>query len=429
MNHNVEKTALSHQSLRASFGAVGPGLLFAAAAVGVSHLVHATQAGASYGLGMFSIIIIACLTKYPAIRFGGDYASATGKNLIQSYRQSGLWVLLLYGIAQIFSMCFVISAVSLVTVGLIKSVFDLALADTVLVAFLLTVVTFILISGRFHLLEKLTKIVVPIFTLLIVVATLMVVSRIDWSISNLAWPEITVSTTLFIIVLGGFMPAPVDSSVLQSLWVCAKAKDTGALPTMAESRFDFNVGFVASLILALCFLLLGAGVMHGTGVPLAKGAAAFSSQVIELFTNVMGQWTYPLIAVASITVMFSTLMTLLDGYPRIVASIIRELSPKHGERLAGIPTYDLVIVLLCFGSVTVITLLMNSFSAFINLTSVIVFVLGPVLAYLNHRAIFGEEIPAASRPGLLMKIWSIAGLLVMTLLGVLYFYLRATNSV
>jgi len=189
------------------------------------------------------------------------------------------------------------------------------------------------------------------------------------------------------------------------------------------------VGFVASLILALCFLLLGAGVMHGTGVPLAKGAAAFSSQVIELFTNVMGQWTYPLIAVASITVMFSTLMTLLDGYPRIVASIIRELSPKHGERLAGIPTYDLVIVLLCFGSVTVITLLMNSFSAFINLTSVIVFVLGPILAYLNHRAIFGEEIPAASRPGLLMKIWSIAGLLVMTLLGVLYFYLQATNSV
>jgi hypothetical protein len=72
---------------------------------------------------------------------------------------------------------------------------------------------------------------------------------------------------------------------------------------------------------------------------------------------------------------------------------------------------------------------MNSFSAFINLTSVIVFVLGPILAYLNHRAIFGEEIPSASRPGLLMKIWSIAGLLVMTLLGVLYFYFQATNSV
>ena len=101
MNHHVESRALSHQSLRTSFGAVGPGLLFAAAAVGVSHLVHATQAGASYGLGMFSIVIIACLTKYPAIRFGGDYASATGKNLIQSYRQSGLWVVLLYGIAQI----------------------------------------------------------------------------------------------------------------------------------------------------------------------------------------------------------------------------------------------------------------------------------------------------------------------------------------
>lgn len=424
MSASTDRASAPSRSHSSLFGAIGPGIVFAAAAVGVSHLVQSTRAGASYGLGMLSIIIIACLIKYPAIRFGNEYAAATGNSLVQSYRQTGLWAILIYGLAHIFSMVFVIAAVSLVTVGLIKSVFGLGVADITLVAALLGATIIILLSGGYHLLEILTKIIVPVFTLLILIAVVMVMGRIDWTLSNLAWPELSAGTVMFIVALGGFMPAPVDASVLQSLWTQAKADCTGRLPSPAEARFDFNVGFVTSLILALCFMLLGAGVMHDAGIPLARGAGGFASQVIDLFTSVIGQWTFPIIGAAAITVMLSTVVTVLDGYSRIAEAIIKELSPGHAEKVPGIRIYDLMLAVISVGALIVLAVFMRSFAAFIDLTSVIVFLLGPVLAFLNHKAMFGEEVPLAAQPGACMRIWSMAGLVAMVVLALIYLWLR-----
>ena len=44
---------------------LGPGLLFAGAAIGVSHLVQSTKAGAEFGFGLIWALIIANLFKYP----------------------------------------------------------------------------------------------------------------------------------------------------------------------------------------------------------------------------------------------------------------------------------------------------------------------------------------------------------------------------
>jgi Mn2+/Fe2+ NRAMP family transporter len=47
-----------------SFWAVlGPGILYTAAAVGVSHLVYAIRAGAVYGLAMIPFILFFCMIK------------------------------------------------------------------------------------------------------------------------------------------------------------------------------------------------------------------------------------------------------------------------------------------------------------------------------------------------------------------------------
>jgi len=52
---------------------IGPALLFAGAAIGTSHLFQSTRAGAVYGLALVVVILLACLLKYPAFRFGVDY--------------------------------------------------------------------------------------------------------------------------------------------------------------------------------------------------------------------------------------------------------------------------------------------------------------------------------------------------------------------
>ena len=44
---------------------LGPGLLFAGAAIGVSHLVQSTRAGADYGFTLIWALILANIIKYP----------------------------------------------------------------------------------------------------------------------------------------------------------------------------------------------------------------------------------------------------------------------------------------------------------------------------------------------------------------------------
>ena len=47
------------------FKSLGPGLLFAGAAVGVSHLVQSTRAGADFGFGLLWVLLLATIFKYP----------------------------------------------------------------------------------------------------------------------------------------------------------------------------------------------------------------------------------------------------------------------------------------------------------------------------------------------------------------------------
>ncbi|MFH1568216.1 MAG: divalent metal cation transporter, partial [Gemmatimonadota bacterium] len=68
---------------------LGPGLLLAAAAVGTSHLVQSTRAGAEYGLTFALPIVLVCLLKYPVFRFAAVYAAATGNTLIEGYARRG----------------------------------------------------------------------------------------------------------------------------------------------------------------------------------------------------------------------------------------------------------------------------------------------------------------------------------------------------
>jgi len=70
---------MSDNTPRSIFKIIGPGLLFAGSAVGVSHLVQSTRAGGTYGFALVIFILLALLAKYPAFVFAPSYAVATGK--------------------------------------------------------------------------------------------------------------------------------------------------------------------------------------------------------------------------------------------------------------------------------------------------------------------------------------------------------------
>jgi Mn2+/Fe2+ NRAMP family transporter len=75
---------------------LGPGLLFAGAAIGVSHLVQSTRAGAEFGFGLLWALILVHLFKYPFFQYGPRYATATGESLLDGYKRLGKGVLITY---------------------------------------------------------------------------------------------------------------------------------------------------------------------------------------------------------------------------------------------------------------------------------------------------------------------------------------------
>ncbi|NDV19044.1 hypothetical protein GO013_06375 [Pseudodesulfovibrio sp. JC047] len=411
---------------RKIFEIIGPGILYAAAAVGVSHLVQATRAGANFGLSLTLVIVIACVLKYPTLRFGGMYSSATGETLIASYRQDGWIPFIIYAVAQIFSMVFVVAALGLFTTGLIQVSLGFKVNNIIAISVLLACILLMLLTGKYRVLEKVTKYIVAAFTVMIVFATALVLPKIHWSFAAFAVPELSFSLVPFLLALMGFMPTPAEGSVLQSIWTCARAKDCGQMANQKDAALDFNFGFCITIVLAMCFLFLGAGVMHSAGVEVVKSNFGFSRQLMELFTKTIGSWSFPLIALSSVSVMFSTMYTVVDGYTRIVVELVDNGFPNStiSRKGQGQKAYAIISIILCIAAVLVLATMMQSFATFMDLTSVIVFVTSPLIAILNHMAVFGRRMPVAQRPGPGMKLWSYVGIAFFSIVTLIYVYVK-----
>ena len=94
---------------------LGPGIMFASACIGVSHLVQSTRAGALAGFGLLWAILAANAAKYPFFEFGSRYASASGQSLIEGFRTLGRGASWLYLGLTLGTCFFVMAAVGMVT--------------------------------------------------------------------------------------------------------------------------------------------------------------------------------------------------------------------------------------------------------------------------------------------------------------------------
>ena len=104
---------------------LGPGLLFAGAAIGVSHLVQSTRAGADFGFGLLWALILSNLFKYPFFLFGPKYSLASGESLLEGYYKLSKYVLLTYLMLSLITMFTIQTAVTIVTAGLAIELFGI----------------------------------------------------------------------------------------------------------------------------------------------------------------------------------------------------------------------------------------------------------------------------------------------------------------
>ena len=306
---------------RSFWTAFGPGLLFAGAAVGVSHLVQSTRAGAMFGLSMLLVVVIANVVKFPAFRFGPQYAAATGHSLLDGYRRQGRWTLVVFTLLTLATMFTITAVVTVVTAGVAIAVFGLepllaatvgaANGPAVVSAVLIALSAVLLAGGGYVWLDRFIKIVMPVLTVCTVAAMWFALGRIEWS-----WGALVPSPAVFdaagiafCVALIGWMPSAIDISVWSSLWTVARAKQQGVKPAARGVLLDFDVGYLATLLLGLVFVLLGTGMMYGQGLTFENNTTKFAAQVIDLYTSTLGGWAHPIIGTAAFLVMLSTSVT------------------------------------------------------------------------------------------------------------------------
>ena len=406
-------------------GRLGPGLLFAATAVGVSHLVQSTRAGAEFGLTLLVLILLACAIKYPAFRFGAEYAALTGRTVLSGYERQGRWLLALILLATFIEGVGVIPAVTLVTVGLGMNLLGAHVDAIIATVATVFVASIVLLLGRYKVLENITRIFVALFATLAVLATLAAIVGIEPGQTLAAPFELTEANLFFSVSVAGWMPIGLGGSIFLSAWVIARARTSGHSASRRMALFDFHVGYVTSLILAFCFLIMGTVVLLGREVELAGSSAGFAAQFVGIFTEVIGPWTELVVSVAAITVMLSTVLAVVDGFPRVYGNVVKKLA-----RGAGVPSEEsLYRGFLWFQIATsgaVLYALPRSFGAFIDFITALGFLTGPVVAFMNHRIMFYGEIPPDRQPPQWVRHWSVAGTTILALIFPIYLYFRLT---
>ena len=387
------------------FKSLGPGLLFAGAAVGVSHLVQSTRAGADFGFGLLWALLIAGIFKYPFFQFGPRYAAATGETLLDGYKKLGKGVLAIsYGISFI-TMFIIQAAVTIVTAGLAVNLFGTF--DMVTWSLIITIVSIlILLVGKYKLLDGLMKYVILVLTVctLIAVSVALIKTEQAFDFTQII-PKGTIEIT-FLIAFLGWMPAPLDISIWQSIWSLEKEKTTFQKITPKQAIFDFNVGYIGTIFLAVCFVVLGALVMNNSGEIFSSKGGDFAGQLISLYTENLGGSAYVFIAIAAFTTMFSTTITTLDASPRAMSRTIELFTSKKNEKM-----YWIWISILFIGTMVILKLFMSEMGSLVKLATILSFLTAPFYAIVNFALISGKHTPKKWRPSVGMKILSYSGIL------------------
>ena len=380
------------------FKSLGPGLLFAGAAVGVSHLVQSTRAGADFGFGLLWALLIAALFKYPFFQFGPRYAAATGETLLDGYKKLGKGVLVVSYSISFITMFIIQAAVTIVTAGLAVNLFGFF--DMVTWSLLITILSIsILLIGKYKLLDGLMKYVILLLTIctLIAVSVALMKNNQEFTYTQV-FPKGAVEIT-FLIAFLGWMPAPLDISIWQSIWSLEKEKTTLKKTTTKQAIFDFNIGYIGTIFLAVCFIVLGALVMYGTGQNFSNKGSVFAGQLIELYTKNLGDFAYVFIAIAAFTTMFSTTITTLDASPRTM-SIANDLLFSNKIRLK----YYFWIILLGIGTYIILRYFIDDMGLMVKIATVLSFLTAPFYAILNFVLISGKHTPKNNRPSISLKM-------------------------
>jgi Mn2+/Fe2+ NRAMP family transporter len=379
---------------RGRIQALGPGMLMATAAIGGSHLVASTQAGALFGWQLIWLILLVNILKYPFFRFGVQYTLQHNESLLQGYQRKGKAYFYSFIGLTVIAAVVNTAGVLLLTASLLQYALPGTVSIILLCWLILAVCLLILLLGHYRALDTVSKLIMLLLTITTVVAVAIAwqngaqapadyIGPTPWTLAGLG----------FLVALMGWMPAPIEISAISSLWLKAKQRHTHI--TRAQGLFDFNLGYWLTAALALVFLSLGALVQYGSEQPIALAGSAFAQQLMNMYVSTIGDWSRPLVALIAFLCMFGTTITVLDGYARTLNEsfiLVGWQQPNNRRSLS------IWLLAQAASGMALILFFSSALGPLLTFAMTLAFLTTPVFAWLNFSLMRGNGAIALSWP-------------------------------
>lgn len=385
---------------RGRIQALGPGILMATAAIGGSHLVASTQAGALFGWQLLWLILLVNVLKYPFFRFGVQYTLEQNESLLEGYQRKGKGYFYSFVALNVVAAVVNTAGVLILTAALLQYALPWSLSISLLCWIILAVCLLILLLGHYQALDKVAKVIMLLLTITTVAAAVIAAKNGAMAPVDFVGPSPWQLSMLgFLVALMGWMPAPIEISTISSLWLKAKQRQTPV--SREQGLFDFNLGYWLTAALALVFVSLGALVQYGGEQQIALAGAAFAQQLVDMYGNTIGQWAKPLVSLIAFLCMFGTTITVLDGYARTLNRSFYLLGWQKRDSRVTLSSW-LLVQALC--GMAIILFFRSAIGPMLTFAMTLAFLTTPVFAWLNFSLMRGKNAKPLS-VGLTLLSW------------------------
>ena len=413
---SINNQEVSNKGFSYWFKNIGHSILFSSAAIGVSHVMQATRAGAGYSLLLLPLVLLCLVLKYPAFLIGPLYPSVFNESVITGYKKLSSWFLILVGLCFIPIAYTVVAAVSMLTSAILIESLALTISPTVLSIALIIFSSTLIYFFKFDLFQKKMKWVVVFLTVSTLLAFLLSLVQAGPSAFTFSPLSRSLNKTdfVFIAALIGWMPAGMDLPMMHSNW--ALASKNKKQPTQAWG--EFNLGYLSTGFLAVIFLLIGAVCFFNQNITIKAGALGFADQILSIYTSQFGALGKLVIGSTLFLALYSSLIVVIDGFSKVLGDISKDLNLVKADHKKHLLIQGL-------GAILIILFFKSSLKNLVDFATTVSFLLAPVFSYLNHKLLI--KCSYKTRISKNIIILSFIGVMTFTLITLFYLYLKFMN--
>lgn len=408
---------------------LGPGLIITAAIVGSGELIVTPKLGSEEGFRLLWFIVVGCLVKVFVQIELARYAITRGRSTLEVLNEFPgprlvvSWILWVW-LAMYLSLVFQIAGM----VGGAATIFSLAGLRLPLPAIAVAIgasCALLLIAGRYKLVERFSAVLVALFTLTTVGAVVALQST-PFAVTGAQLAEgftFQLPSNL-VTAFGAFGIIGVGASELiyYPYWCLEKGygrhagRDDGSRAWTERARgwlrvmqVDAWVSFAIYTAATAAFYLLGAAVLHGSGLTVANDSMI--ETLSHMYRESLGHASYYVFLVGAFVVLYSTIFCGTAGNARLFAdalALFRMKRYRDGEHRMRWIKIGSVLLPIAFTTVYLVV------GAPVSLVLVGAVAQGLMVPFLAAAAVwlhFSRQ-PKALRAG----SWAVAGLIIATLL-------------